>query len=86
MALRTGVPVVLWSRTNGTVAEFEHALREMVERPDLRGLPGDVKRLRGNAMRDDEHTDQGSPQVSLLWDDPSHFLGDAPPLRPPQVL
>lgn len=86
MALRTGVPVVLWSRTNGTVAEFEHALRDIVEGPDLRGLPGEVKLLRGNAMRGDEHTDHARPQVSLLWDDPSHFLGDAPPLRPPQVL
>jgi hypothetical protein len=85
MALRTGVPVVLWDRTDGTATEFENELRKVIEGPDLRGLPDDVKRLRVNAMGGDKHTDRRTPQVTLLWDDPTHFLGEAPPLRPPQA-
>ncbi|MBC6459876.1 effector-associated domain 2-containing protein [Actinomadura sp. HBU206391] len=85
MALRAGVPVVLWDRTDGAAAEFETELREVIEGPDLRRLPDDVKRLRVNAMGDAKHIDRRTPQVTLLWDDPTHFLDDAPPLRSPQA-
>ena len=85
-ALRNGVPVVLWDRADGTATEFGTRFRQVIEGSDLRGLPDDIKRLRVNAMREGDHMDRKSPQVTLLWDDPNHFLDDASPLRPPQTL
>jgi hypothetical protein len=85
MALRTGIPVVMWHRGDSTPLEFREAMREVIERPDIRGLPGDIKRLRGTAALSEDRAAWVSRQVTLLWDDPNHFLDEVAPLRPPQM-
>lgn len=47
MAVRAGVPVVVWHRESDPPQEARDALHHVVGRPDLRGLPGDIKRMRG---------------------------------------
>ncbi|MCW2913474.1 MAG: hypothetical protein JWN52_1542 [Actinomycetia bacterium] len=83
MALRTGVPVVLWPRDETTPAEFRDALGGLVERHDLRSLPSDIKLLRGNAMLGKDGTARAALRLTLLWDDPTHFLDGVQPLQPP---
>jgi hypothetical protein len=85
MALRTGIPVVLWHRGDSTPFEFREAMREVIERPDIRGLPGDIKRLRGTAALGEDRAAWASREMTLLWDDPHHFLGQTAPLRPPRA-
>jgi hypothetical protein len=85
MALRTGIPVVVWHRGDDTPIEFREAMSEVLERPDIRGLPGDIKRLRGTAALSEDRAAWVSRQVTLLWDDPNHFLDEVAPLRPPEV-
>jgi vWA-MoxR associated protein C-terminal domain/vWA-MoxR associated protein middle region 0/Effector-associated domain 2 len=85
LALRTGIPVVLWHRGDSTLVEFREAMREVIERPDIRGLPADLKRLRGTAALSENRAAWVSRQVTLLWDNPHHFLDELAPLRPPQT-
>jgi len=81
MALRSGIPVVLWHRMDETDAELTALLRELLDRPDLAGLPQDVKRLRGTPPA--EGAGREKMQLTLLWDDPNHFLDDPEALRYP---
>ncbi|MFI0408251.1 hypothetical protein [Actinomadura sp. 3N508] len=82
-ALRAGVPVVLWHRADGLATEIREAVRQIVDRPDIRALPTDIMRLRGNAPPADDHNARSALEVTLLWDDPNHFLDDARALRAP---
>ncbi|MEV3924143.1 effector-associated domain 2-containing protein [Actinomadura coerulea] len=81
-ALRAGVPVVLWHRADRLAPEMREAVRQVVDRPDIRALPTDIRRLRGNAPSHDGNG-RSALEVTLLWDDPNHFLDDARALRAP---
>ncbi|MFB9838805.1 VMAP-C domain-containing protein [Actinoallomurus acaciae] len=81
MALRAGIPVVLWHRMDESDAELRELLREYVGRPDLVGLPQDIKRLRGSPPS--ERLAREKMQLTLLWDDPTHFIDDPEVLRHP---
>lgn len=84
MALRTGVPVVLWHRGDMEPDELRDVLRHVIERPDMRDLPGDLKLLRGTQRANDGQGSVFAGSLTLLYDNPAHFLGDAQPLHPPQ--
>ncbi|MBT2420242.1 hypothetical protein J7F01_13270 [Streptomyces sp. ISL-22] len=78
-ALRAGVPIVLWDRRGLADPAFRAELRDLLERHDLRTLPGVVKALRiATADRDAEANAVVGRHVALLWDDP-----DRMPVGPP---
>ncbi|MGW3770179.1 VMAP-C domain-containing protein [Actinomadura verrucosospora] len=82
-ALRAGVPVVLWRQVGELTTDMREAMRQVVDRPDLRALPTDIKRLRGNVPIADDVEGGSALEVTLLWDDPNHFLDDPRALRAP---
>jgi hypothetical protein len=82
-ALRAGVPVVLWHRADEAAPEMREAVRRVIDRPDIRALPADIRRLRGNSPPADDRNGRSTLEVSLIWDDPNHFLDDASALRAP---
>ncbi|MGI8335625.1 effector-associated domain 2-containing protein [Actinomadura scrupuli] len=84
MALRAGVPVVLWHRGEPPGAQLADVLRDVVERPDLRDLPAQVKRLRGAGPANDVNGPAAVGPLTLLYDNPDHFLGEPQALRLPQ--
>ena len=81
MALRAGIPVVLWDRTDQSDESLRKALREVVDQPDLSGLPHGIKQLRSTAPA--EHLTREPMRVTLLWDDPNHLLDEPELLRHP---
>jgi hypothetical protein len=82
MALRAGIPVILWHRTDESDEELKEVLRGVVGRADLVALPQNIKRLRGTAPQG--HLAREPMQVTLLWDDPNHFLDEPEVLRHPE--
>ncbi|WP_406271249.1 hypothetical protein OH779_32290 [Actinacidiphila glaucinigra] len=73
-ALRAGVPVILWDRRGPADPVFLSALRSLLDRHDLRGLPGVVKALRIAAIDSDPENDVlVGRHVALLWDDPNRM-------------
>jgi hypothetical protein len=84
MALRAGVPVVLWHRGDAEPGALRDALHEVIERPDFRDLPADLKLLRGRQAANDGQGPVYVDALTLIYDNPGHFLGDAQPLQPPQ--
>ncbi|QXJ22460.1 hypothetical protein AGRA3207_003460 [Actinomadura graeca] len=82
-ALRAGVPVVLWHRAEEIASNTREAVRQVVDRPDIKALPTHLRRLRGNTPQADDRNGRTSLEVTLLWDDPNHFLDDASALRAP---
>jgi nucleoside phosphorylase len=71
LALRAGVPVILWDRRSALGAESGALLRELIE-----GEPGDVhlrlRRLRQTAA--EARDDHPGRHVALLWDDPYRLV------------
>ncbi|WP_239405528.1 hypothetical protein [Frankia sp. Cj3] len=76
MALRAGLPVVLWHRSRRLGSEHEDTLRLLVDDGDMSDLPGRVRRLRIDALLEpgggaggagDKHVGRN---LALLWDDP----------------
>jgi vWA-MoxR associated protein C-terminal domain/Effector-associated domain 2/vWA-MoxR associated protein middle region 0 len=82
MALRAGIPVVLWHRTDESDEDLKEVLRDVVGRTELVKLPKNIKRLRGTAPSG--HLARKPMQVTLLWDDPNHFLDEPEVLRHPE--
>jgi hypothetical protein len=85
LALRAGVPVMLWHRGDAEPGVFRDVLRDVIEQPDIRGLPGDLRQLRVQQPAND---DEGSlmDSLTLLFDNPFHFLSDIEPLHPPRSV
>jgi NTP-dependent ternary conflict system VMAP-like protein/effector-associated domain 2 (EAD2)-containing protein len=79
MALRAGVPVVLWHRTDESDEDLKEVLRDVVGRPDL--VKQSVKRMRCVAPSEDSA--RGPVQITLLWDDPNRLLDEPEALRHP---
>ncbi|MBL7499773.1 hypothetical protein I6A84_20785 [Frankia sp. CNm7] len=73
VALRTGLPVIIWNRSPGPGDDFGEALRELVTAHDLAGLPTRARQLRLAASRQPEHDNDSvhlGRHLALLWDDP----------------
>lgn len=79
MALRAGVPVVLWHRTDESDEDLKEVLRDVVDRPGL--VKQSIKRMRCAAPA--EQSTREPMQISLLWDDPNHILDEPEALRHP---
>ncbi|QUQ62448.1 VMAP-C domain-containing protein [Kutzneria sp. CA-103260] len=85
VALREGVPVVLWCRDAKALDEFL-AVAETLVAAGPRGLRATTRKLRSQAQRTgrDEHC---GAHVSLLWDDPERIIDlyDRPAAPRPEV-
>lgn len=85
VALREGVPVVLWCRDPKALEEFV-AVADTLVAAGPRGLRATTGKLRNQAQRTgrDEHC---GAHVSLLWDDPERIIDlyDRPAAPRPEV-
>jgi nucleoside phosphorylase len=75
LALRAGVPVVLWDRRAPRSDEATTEIRELV-RGDPGELPERVRRLRVEAVRagHDSNGQHLGRHLALLWDDPNRLI------------
>ncbi|MFI9385777.1 hypothetical protein [Kutzneria sp. NPDC052558] len=81
VALREGVPIVLWCRDPDAGAAFATAAAELVARAGLHQIRESVRTMRGKAHRVDT-VDQVGAHVSLLWDDPERLIDLGEPGAP----
>ncbi|WP_239313410.1 hypothetical protein [Frankia sp. Cj3] len=73
MALRAGLPVVLWHRSRRLGSEHEDTLRLLVDDGDMSDLPGRVRRLRIDALLEpagEAGVRHVGRNLAFLWDDP----------------
>ncbi|MFD8494596.1 hypothetical protein [Amycolatopsis sp. NPDC059657] len=80
VGLRTGIPVMVWSRADGPRSAFEAAVREM--QADLGALPEQARRLRSRASQSARPRSHVGNRVTVLWDDPERTVE---PLDPPEA-
>lgn len=73
VALREGVPVVLWCREPSGGDEFAASAAELVTRGGLHQIRESVRTMRGRAHRTDT-ADHVGAHVSLIWDDPERLI------------
>ncbi|MEV0667409.1 hypothetical protein ACIBI3_37730 [Actinomadura luteofluorescens] len=78
MALRAGVPVVLWNREDASPDELADVLGRIREEKDIRRLPAVVKQIRAQALLDDGRDRSLFSSMALLYDDPHHYLTETP--------
>jgi hypothetical protein len=83
VALQAGLPIVVWHRGGGQAIAFRDAIRDVIESQDIRTLPQEIKKFRMEANIEDDPGASAGWSVTLLWDDPAHFLDPADPLRLP---
>lgn len=83
MALQAGLPVVVWRRNDRQGETSGDSIRELIERLDIRMFPQEIRRLRMEANLEGDTGVQPAWGVTLLWDDPGHFLDSVGPLRLP---
>jgi hypothetical protein len=71
IAIRCGLPVVIWSRQEPSPGAFADAIRAFVE-SGVAELPDRARRLRLEALllRPDERERHLGRHLALLWDDP----------------
>ena len=86
VALREGVPVMLWCREPDSGEAFAAAAAELVTRGGLQQIRESVRAIRGKAHRTDT-ADHVGAHVSLIWDDPERLIdlcdGPGAPRREP---
>lgn len=73
VAIRQGVPIMLWHRSRHRGADLDDALSPVITGTDLLGIPGRLRHLRLGALSDDVAMDpqaQLGRHLSLMWDDP----------------
>ncbi|HEX6346859.1 effector-associated domain 2-containing protein [Umezawaea sp.] len=68
IGLRSGLPVMIWHRDDGSRRPFDAAIRPLLK--GLGELPEGVRLLRGRAPGTVRSTGRIGGHVSLLWDDP----------------
>jgi nucleoside phosphorylase len=75
LALRAGVPVVLWDRRAPLTAEARDTIEELF-RGDPGELPQRVRRLRVEAVMSatDDWSEHLGRHLALLWDDPNRLI------------
>ncbi|MYV53348.1 hypothetical protein [Streptomyces sp. SID3212] len=70
LALRSGVPVMMWDRRNADGREFRSVASHLLSEGGVGGLPRTVLALRRSAMT--AHHDHPGAHLTLFWDDPDH--------------
>jgi hypothetical protein len=68
VGLRTGIPVMIWHRSDGARAAFEAEVASM--RDELCRLPESTRQLRGRAKQSSRPDTHVGSRVTLMWDDP----------------
>lgn len=71
VALRTGLPGIIWHRGSEPSDEAVEALRRLVSATPLRDLPRRVHDLRLTALRDTRNPEHPGRRLGLVWDDPN---------------
>lgn len=84
VALRAGLPAVLWQRGDGAPANLDESLDEVFAwRRDLRE---GVRLLRTEAFGADDPATHAGSSLALLWDDPNRLIEPSRPPRAPQKV
>lgn len=76
-ALRAGLPVIIWHRTDCSSPAFREAVSSLVSDAGLAELPTRAKKLRHEALRldPDLRIDHIGRHLTVLWDDPARRPG-----------
>jgi hypothetical protein len=82
MAVRAGVPVILWDRREQRPADFEEVVAVIVSGWPM-ALDVRVRELRSKAAEVNAAADASHPgrHLAVLWDDPGRLV-DVPPFGP----
>lgn len=72
VALRAGVPIILWHREDCGSDEFMSAVREVLHGKDPESILQRTRQLRTNAFA--EEGEHAVRHLSLLWDDPERLV------------
>ena len=81
MALRAGVPVLLWDRRDRPGPDFRAVAVRLLAGPPTQ-VPERVKQLRVEAATIVDHVTHVGAHVAVLFDDPTRLV-DSAELRPP---
>lgn len=85
VAIRTGVPIMLWSRTDSGRPAFENEVRALQD--VLPALVEKLRLLRGKARREPRPNTHIGSRISLLWDDPDRPVEPVdPPTAPVEEI
>jgi hypothetical protein len=87
VALRVGLPVVIWNRSVRVDRDME-ALRAFLESGVLADLPRRVRRLRLDALglEPDNRDEHLGRNLAVLWDDPERRVGSFPDSAEGEIL
>jgi hypothetical protein len=80
VGLRTGVPVMVWQRSDSNRSAFDAEIKAM--RDNLPSLAESLRLLRGAAKQASRPESHVGSRVSLLWDDPDRPVE---PFDPPEA-
>ncbi|MFI6024131.1 VMAP-C domain-containing protein [Amycolatopsis magusensis] len=72
VGLRTGVPVMIWQRSDGARPVFEKAVRDMLD--GLCSLRERTRMLRSAAEQSARPPGHVGSRITLLWDDPERLV------------
>ncbi|SDM15435.1 hypothetical protein SAMN04488074_11791 [Lentzea albidocapillata subsp. violacea] len=78
IALKTGVPVVIWHREDCAGKAFRAAVDDLLADGGLGKLLENVKKLRGQAQYADDCDAHPGSHISVLWDDPARQVEPLP--------
>jgi vWA-MoxR associated protein C-terminal domain/vWA-MoxR associated protein middle region 0/Effector-associated domain 2 len=85
VAIRTGVPIMLWCRTDSGRLAFENEVRDLQD--VLPVLVEKLRLLRGKARREPRPNTHIGSRISLLWDDPERPVEPVdPPTAPVEEI
>ncbi|WP_145830883.1 hypothetical protein [Actinoplanes teichomyceticus] len=82
VAIRTGVPVLLWHREGTPDRLFRQAVQDLLAYGGIVELPDRAQRLRITSSRDDDDLADTGRNLVLLWDDPSRLPDELGPPAP----
>ncbi|BCJ40513.1 hypothetical protein GCM10010168_81530 [Actinoplanes ianthinogenes] len=82
VAIRTGVPVLLWHRGGAPDQRFQQAVEDLLAYGGIVELPDRAQRLRITSSRDDDDLADTGRNLVLLWDDPSRLPDELGPPAP----
>lgn len=78
IALKTGVPVLLWHRQDCAAKAFRTTVDDLLADGGLGKLLENVKKLRGQAQYADDCDTHPGSHISVLWDDPNRQVEPLP--------
>ncbi|GAB3862242.1 VMAP-C domain-containing protein [Dactylosporangium cerinum] len=87
IALRAGLPVLIWPRERAMGDGFKTAVRDMLNGGDPVELPSRTQKLRNLATQSDPMTVDGHVGhfITVLWDDPSRLVVSGGPVVAPRL-